>query len=229
MKSIPLKTWILWALILFILGLAADYYFLHVLFHSKQPGPAEEISSTKDLLPAGATGETAQTTSSPALTPTATPAATKDNFRESLQKCAPEIAAQGIGTPEALMEYLRKSVGVAQDDIVLENYHLKLADGSERRVQLVVDDNTNSKSKKELRFFTLDAEGYPQRLPLQKNATLQDLLALGKVTQHEVKSQLLLQDGMTLSLETHNDKVYEFQFNNQGQLLSCRENSCHCP
>nr|WP_295905360.1 hypothetical protein [uncultured Bdellovibrio sp.] len=232
MKPIKLKTWIMWGLILFGLGLFTDYFFFHILFHAKNGATAtpetgaviasspteNQNTKTPDNSFLGeATNTEADTTSS-----------SKDNFLESLQLCAPEVAAQAIATPEALIEYLQKSVGVKEEEISLENYHLTMADGSKRRVHVITSDNTNSADKKEIRFFKLDEEGYPERLPLKGNETVASLLAQGKITKHEVKSQLVLKDGSSVALEKHDSKVFEFQYNNHGKTLSCRFKDCQC-
>lgn len=229
MNSIKLRTWILWALILFFLGLALDYFFLHVLFQMNQDS-MKEASANVATITEEARSIPSEKIADPVReqqeTESTVPA---NNFRESLQKCAPEIAAQGLGTPEALVEYLKKSVGTVTEETLLENFHLTLPDGSQRRVQVVIADNTNSTTEKELRFFKLDQEGYPERLALKTGDTLQSLLALGKLTRHEVKSQLTLKDGTSLAVELHNRQIFEFQFNNLGRLLSCRHSACHCP
>lgn len=228
MNAIKLKTWILWILILFFLGLATDYFFLHVLFPTKMDSAKDVVAATVNL------NTTKNLPTHTFETPVSeekkeNPEPQEDNFRDSLEKCAPEIAAQGLGTPEALIEYLKKSVGMANEEIDLENFHLTLPDGTHRRIQLVIADNTNSTSKKELRLFKLDQEGFPERLTLSPGDTLQSLLALGELTQHEVKSRISLKDGSSLLLEMHNNQVFELQFNNLGHLLSCRYSSCHCP
>ncbi|WP_413612468.1 hypothetical protein [Bdellovibrio sp. HCB-110] len=231
MEPIKIRTWIMWALILFGLGLLTDYYFLHLLFHEKNGAQKEAVIETTASPVEGVDpknpddsflGEKGDVNSE------ASPSS-KDNFLESLQKCAPEVAAQAIGTPEALIEYLQKSVGVKTEDISLENYHLTLADGSKRRVHVITSDNTNSPTEKEIRFFKLDAEGYPERLQLKGDETVESLLAQGKVTRHEVKSQLELKDGSSVALEKHDNKVFELQYNNHGKILSCRFKECHCP
>ncbi|MBV2167653.1 MAG: hypothetical protein KUL82_02995 [Bdellovibrio sp.] len=230
MEPIKLKTWILWALVLFGLGLLTDYYFLHLLFHEKQ----NALNGAKIV-----SAESSQNSSNPALSdesflgaPESSESSpedsNKDNFLSALQNCAPEIAAQTVGTPEGLVEYLQKSVGVKKEDVSLENYHLTLPNGSLRRIHVIVADNTNSSSKKELRFFKLDAEGYPERLPLKGNETLLSLLALGTVTKHEARSQFLLKDDSSLALEMHDQKVFELQYNNHGKVLSCRFKDCLC-
>src|SRR5205814_1859116 len=115
-----------------------------------------------------------------------------DNFIESLQKCAPEIAAQAIGTPEALLLYLRQSVGIEREETTYENFHMTVADGSERRIHVVASDASNSPDKKEIRYFKLDKQGFPEKIPLKSTDTLQSLMALGHVHTHEVKKEVLL-------------------------------------
>lgn len=231
MEPIKFKTWLTWALILFILGVLADYYFLHILFHEKPVNSPNAVVSTVNgtTETPGEIKSDSSAVSAPVTEsePDATP--TKDNFLESLKKCAPEIAAQAVATPEALMEYLKKSVGIKSEDISIENFHILLKDGSQRRIHVVASDKSNSANKKELRFFKLDAEGYPERLPLKGNETLESLLAQGTLQHHEVKSQLALKDNTSVSLEMHDNKVYEFQFTNHDHVLSCRLKECQCP
>lgn len=227
MNSIKFKTWLIWAAVLFILSLLADYYFLHILFHEKNNSASATISESAhesndeeeddSFLGEGDTSESEQSDSS------------VNNFLDALKACAPEVAAQGIGTPEALVEYLQKSVGVANQDVSVENFHITLPDGSKRRIHVIMDDNTNSTQKKEIRFFKLDAEGYPDRLPLKTTDTLESLLALGTLTRHEKKSLVTLKDDTFLEVEMHDNKVFEFQYNNQGRILSCRYTDCVCP
>ncbi|KYG67930.1 hypothetical protein AZI87_01250 [Bdellovibrio bacteriovorus] len=235
MKPITLKVWILWALVLFILGVLADYYFLHILFHEKQNGNGTHIEAmgtpaeTPAAQPTPETGVDSSFLDRNASDESANSLPQQDNFLASLKACAPEIAAQAIATPEALLEYLQKSVGVAREEIAVENYHLTLKDGTLRRVHVIAADNTNSADKKEIRYFKLDAEGYPERLPLKSDETVESLLAQGTVTKHEVKSKLDLKDGSSVSLEMHDQRAFEFQYDNHGKVLSCRLRACQCP
>ena len=231
MKTIKLRTWITWGAILFALGVASDYYFLHILFHQKIKEEQEALGAPEISTTPTPSGSVGADTSTATVDEDADPDkadSTKDNFLVSLQSCAPEIAAQAIATPEALIEYLKKSVGIAKEEVSLENFHLTLANGSQRRIHVVIADNTNSRDKKEIRLFKLDAEGYPERMPLKGNETLESLLNQGRLTRHEAKSQLLLKDGSSVELETHDQKVFEFQFNNHGKVLSCRFKECLC-
>lgn len=232
MNEIKIRTWILWAVILFSAGVVADYFFWHLLLGQQKQESAgvSEVAGDKTAAASTSTLIDDSFIENPEVKkakqdPTPTE---KDNFLESLQKCAPEVAAQTIATPEALIEYLEKSTGVQAEELALENYHLTLPDGSVRRVHQILADNTNSRSVKELRFFKLDAEGYPERIPLKGSETLESLLAQGRIDRHEVKKQLRLKDGSSVSLETHDQRIFEFQFNNLGKILSCRYKECLC-
>lgn len=237
MKEIKIKTWILWAVVLFTLGICADYFFWHLLLghQSNEPvpqstsvisapaGTSEDVKLDKDEEVSSFIRES-HTEADPSGSP-----AFKDNFLETLQTCAPEIAAQAIATPEALIEYLQKSVGISQENIAVENYHITLADGSQRRIHVIANDASNSADKKEIRYYKLDAEGYPERIALKKEDSLQSLLGQGTLNRHELRADLKLKDGSAVQLEKHDQKVFEFQYNNHGRVLSCRHNHCQCP
>lgn len=239
MKETKLKTWILWAVILFSVGLAADYFFWHLLLGQQREEElieksAEESSAAET--PATPAGKLDAVDTGSFISESRTEAASpppggnpKDTFLETLRICAPEIAAQAIATPEALLEYLQKSVGIAQETVSIENYHLTLADGSLRRVHVIGSESSKNPQSKEIRLYKLDSEGYPERLPLSAEATLEDLLAQGKLQRHELRAELKLKDGSAINLEKHDQKVFEFQFNNHGRILSCRQTVCQCP
>lgn len=227
MEPIKIRTWIMWALILFVLGLFADLYFFHLLFKEKHaPGLNETAEVSSEQTPGATKAVDASFISKDSNFENKENGT--DNFLDSLKACAPEIAAQAIATPEALLEYLRKSVGIQNEVISLENYHITLPDGSKRRIHIVTSDQTNSADKTELRFFAVDKEGSPERLPLRGDETVESLLAQGTQTRHEVRSQVFLKDNTILNLETHDQKVYEFQYNNQNKILSCRFSECLC-
>lgn len=235
MKETKLKTWILWAVILFSVGLAADYFFWHLLLGQQREeqliegslsAPEETPSEPFPSAPSSSGDLDAVDTKS-FITESRTEAAAneeapggKDNFLDALRTCAPEVAAQAIATPEALLEYLQKSVGIAQEDVLIENYHLKLTDGSLRRLHLI---------GKEIRLYKLDQEGFPERVALPAGATLESLLEQGHLQRHELRAELKLKDGSAINVEKHDQKVFEFQFNNHGRLLSCRQSTCQCP
>lgn len=230
MKEIKFRHWFIWAAVLFILGVAADYYFLHILFHEKpvNSGANSAVISAGESASAPNTAVTGSEAGTATATQTPVAVSGKDTFNDSLKACAPEIAAQAIATPEALIEYLRKSLGVKSEETTLENYHLDQPDGSKRRVHVIGADNTNAKSKKTVKFYKLDEQDLPEEIPLKSDDTVEKLLATGKITRVEKKMDLKLKDGSSVSLEMHDNKVFQFQFNNHGKVLSCLGTDCQC-
>lgn len=248
MNHISWQRWAATFAILLVLSFLADYFFLHLLFdpskralHRNGDGSAiagEATTSEGQKAESGSAPSAAGVSANEATTGAGAPPAGQDNFLQTLQQCHDEVSSQGITTPEALMNYLDRSIGKESESIEIENYIFTLPDGSERRIHLAQADNTNSKDKRELRFFGVDAEGYPQRIeltPEQKSMPLEDLkkslLAQGELREHQVKSSVNLRDGSFLSVETHNKNVYEFQWrgnNPEDHTLSCRNRSCLC-
>lgn len=100
MEKISWQRWVTVCAVLVLLGLAADYYFLHILFDQKRKAMAEETVASSN-----ATTEAVQVQAPEVVLG-------KDNFLESLKACRPDISSQGITTPAALLTYLEKSIGV---------------------------------------------------------------------------------------------------------------------
>ncbi len=222
------KTWLISAVVLFLMVLAADYYVLHLYF----PKTVEN----GELVPSGvasgdASGETPTKGTDESFLAVAEKAnaqpTPENNFLEMLKTCSPEIAAQAIATPEALVAYLSKSVGIAREEISIENYHLKLSDGSIRRVH-ILDAGDNEHNTKEVRYFSLDEEGYPVRDFESEKLGAEKLLSQGTTIRYEAKSTLHLKDNSTLDLEKHDNKVHQIQYRAHGKTLSCFELSCQC-
>jgi hypothetical protein len=104
MHPIKLKNWLIAIIILLGLSLIVDYYFIHILFTAKDQAfktqQAEEVATTEVTTEAQADNSLSSG---------------EDNFLPSLQNCIPEVAAQGIATPEALVEYFKKSIGIQSE------------------------------------------------------------------------------------------------------------------
>lgn len=222
------KTWLFSAVVLFLMVLAADFYVLHLYF----PQTNEKNETTiSEATQADASGETPTKVTDSSFLAIADKAnaqpAPENNFLDMLKACSPEIAAQAIATPEALVAYLSKSVGVAREVISIENYHLKMADGSVHRVH-ILDTGDNEHNTKEVRYFTLDEEGYPVRDYENEKLGAEKLLSQGTTIRYEAKSTLHLKDSSTLDLEKHDTKVHQIQYRAHGKTLSCFELNCQC-
>ncbi|HEY8269415.1 MAG TPA: hypothetical protein VIG33_00890, partial [Pseudobdellovibrionaceae bacterium] len=108
--------------------------------------------------------------------------------------------------------------------------------GSIRRLHLIPAENTNARNNTlELRYFSLDEEGFPVRITLPsaqslnpKPEFLKSLKNQGTTIYHETRETQTLKDGTTLSLAMINDKVYEFRIFQDGKNFSCKEFNCLC-
>lgn len=228
-----------WGLVivsLFFIGLAVDYFFLHILFQEKLKlqqkqeellPPSEEPSSQRQQpapsSPAAVTYQDPQV-----------PATSAAQFQEKAEKClGPQLGKNP--TPDELIQDLEKTNPVVKNQFQLENTHIQLPDGSQRRMHLIVADDTNHKNARELRYFKVDDEGLPERIALPPEQTynpkpefLESLKKQGTVIFHQTKDTKTLRDGTSMVLTMVNEKVYEFQIFNHGKTFSCRETNCVC-
>lgn len=223
------KTWFISAVVLFSLVMAADYLFLHVLFKGSeleiQESGNDVYFANKDKPSEKLEQIDESFISEPGNNPTSEKS--ENNFLEALKQCAPDIAAQTVSTPEALVAYLSKSVGAGREIITVENYHLKMTDGAVHRIH-VLDIGDTEHNTKEIRYFSLDEEGLPVREYNQEHLGLEKLLQRGTLLRHEQKSELELKDGGKLSLEKHDNKVVELRYFFKGSSLVCAETQCLC-
>ncbi|MNJ96655.1 hypothetical protein D3C87_143840 [compost metagenome] len=222
MKPISLKNWIIAAVILIGLGILADYYFLHVLFTQKnqEMQQVQGFLERQDYEPVAPEGRdlTALAESGKNVPVGA------DNFLATLQSCLPEISSQGIATPEALVEYFKKSIGVKNEVKDIENYHMKLVDGSIRRIHVI---NTNN-GKDNIQLYKVPSQGTPERVEMPANETLETLLSQGEVMQTESMENLTLKDDATLTLEIHNKTIFDLLYRGHGKQFRCHLTTCAC-
>jgi len=224
--------WGLIIVVFFFLGLAVDYFFLHILFQAK----VQEQHRQEEVLPTTETPQSLHQTPEPTGTPQNAQALAVlvADFQEKASRCmGPELGKSS--SPEEFISNLEKTNPVVKSQFQLENTHIQLPDGSQRRLHLIVADNTNHKDALELRYFKLDEEGLPERIELSPEQTfnpkavyLASLKKQGTITFQQTKDTKTLKDGTSLVLTTINNKVYEFQVFNHGKTFSCRELNCVC-
>lgn len=111
MEKITWQRWVTVCVVLVLLGLAADYYYLHFLFNQKQKNLIEETA------PAESQESQADSASQTEMPTASAPVLGQNNFLDSLKACRPDISAQGVTTPEALLTYLEKSIGVESSEL----------------------------------------------------------------------------------------------------------------
>jgi hypothetical protein len=223
-----------WALIIFVfflVSLAIDHFFLHIIFEERLK--EQKLQSTSE--PEKPTSSVVHAARPVASQPP--PSETSEGlhqFQENIKACLGADLSKNT-TPENLIQNFLEKNPVQNSQFQLENTHVRLPDGSTRRLHVIQAENSNSKGARELRYFQLDAEGLPVRIPLNREETfnprpefLEALKHQGSVIFHQVKENKLLKDGTSLSLNMVNDKVFEFQVFGKDKTLSCRELDCLC-
>jgi hypothetical protein len=158
------------------------------------------------------------------------------DFQREIVKCfGSESAYAGTRTSEQLVNEIVKSNPILSSTVEVENIHLRLKDGSERRMHLIPSDRAQNKNGRELRLFSLDSDGLPVLIPLPKQqrnnptpAFLESLQKEGTRIFHQVKEVRMLKDGSHLSVNTIDDKVFEFQLFGREKSFSCRGLDCLC-
>lgn len=221
---------------LFFIGLAVDYFFLHILFQQKirDQQQREEEVVPKTEVPTSRLQPKAAPAKPTEVAYQEPKAVSASDFQSKATQCmGPELGKST--TPDDLLRELFKNDPIVSSQFELENTHIQLPDGSERRMHLILADDTQHKGALELRYFKLDAEGLPERIPLSREQTynpkpefLQSLKSQGKTIYHETKDTRTLKDGTSMILTMIDDKVYEFQIFAQGKTFSCREMNCAC-
>jgi hypothetical protein len=139
------------------------------------------------------------------------------------------------GSADALVEQILATHPAQKSQFEVENTHVRLKDGSIRRLHIIQSDQSGGKSARELRYFSLDAEGLPVPIPLPdkdrldpKPEYIESLKKEGTVVYHQVKENRTLQDGSNISLDVINNSVYEFQLFGKEKTFSCRQLNCQC-
>ena len=222
--------------IVLLLGVLADYFVLHILFPIKQQALLDSSwnGMTDDERALFAKQEIA---SKPSATskPEARDAAFQSELLRALQDCAPEVRAQGVTTLESLYTYAEKSIGISSETVDIENYNYRLRDGVERRLHIIPADETNSSQNKELRYYKLDHEGYPERIYLSPKESLNptpELLASmmkdATIHLHQIKKRIDLKDGTRLSVNIVNQQIQVLEFFGVEKTLQCTLQTCRC-
>lgn len=235
--EVPLKRKIRWTLIivvLFFAGLLVDYMFLHLVFKQKN---LSGVSSAQEIPPPpeiasisvqNAVGEIEEDTK--------VPEAVLQKFQSEIAKCfgTESPVSQSTSTDRFVHELLAMNESV-RSTFEVENIHVRLKDGTLRRLHLIQADPSSGKNVKELRYFSLDSEGMPVKIPLPDDKRMNpspefidSLKSEGTLVFHQLKEKRTLKDGSELSLNVINNHVFEFQLFGKEKSFFCRELECQC-
>lgn len=224
--------------ILVVGGLAflADYFFLHLLFPMKRAALMKEInsqveSSLRNETAAGVPAPGDSAASNPTgSSETPGDASLTDNFEEELKKCLPGATDEN---PTALAGRYTKQLKETQ--LVVENWHLGLPNGEQRRLMLIPSDRENAKNRPEVRWFSVDSEGLPVPLKLDpekafdpKPEFIAQLKGQGTVIFQQRKESNTYKDGTHAEIEWVDGSVKEIQLRLSDRTLSCADKNCQC-
>lgn len=233
---------ILTLIVLLLLTLLADYYYLHIVFplkkaailaeinqqvnHSLKENPPQESENYRENAHKEFPSESIKDFS------------IKSEFEKCFLKSANQNSAQmfaQVSTANTLAEDLERAWGSGQHEIELENYHLKLPDNSEKRVQLLYALDEQGKKRIELRLFKVESDSIPERIPLKPDETfnptpefISSQLSDGVLKFHQAKIKYVFSNGFKLFIDLQNKTVFELQVIGPVKSLNCREGNCVC-
>lgn len=135
--------------------------------------------------------------------------------------------SSGISQQQERMQQLLREFELTT---TLENYHFKMQNGKERRIQRL----TNEEDHWEIRFFTLDSEGLPEVWrPSAKDGKPETIL---KKWSAEAKDTELfsVQEGYNqksaaqIRVELSNHKILRIEYISPQLVFACTDNNCFC-
>lgn len=214
---------ILYVIVVLSTVLAVDLLFLHIVFPAKKERHLKELNkeviSSLEEHPPSIGQKLDQVFNN------------QNNGAADFKTVSQACLGSAWSSYESFPEELKKVYDVQSQVVDIENYHLKLPTGEERRIHIVADGRNN----KTVRFFGLDSEGLPNPIPIENDLrskpadeAVEELKKQGEVTFHQTKERWLLGNGTTLLVTFENNKPYEFQLFGPDKTLSCLKDSCQC-
>ncbi|MFP5518727.1 MAG: hypothetical protein ACLGGX_02395 [Bdellovibrionia bacterium] len=232
--------WFVRVLSLMLIGLAVDYFFLHLLFEKKEARLREQTAqelttSEKEILAQGTPLHSANNLQLQEAETNSELNTRVDGFSAQIKLClgedSPFASAQNS---DELIQKLTLNDMVTSEIVDIENYNFLLKDGSERRLHIIPKDESNSTAR-EIRYYKLDDEGYPERLTLPFG--MDDSFSAEKITKllegvdlklHQLKKSYSLEDGSSLQVDIRNKAIYELLLQTPDKNFSCRQDQCQC-
>lgn len=218
------KKRVLYILVVIVTVLTVDFLFLHYVFPAKRERFLKElnhaVNTSLEEHPPG-NGSKLEKMAAKA----------QDNSDGDFKTTSQACLGSTWSSYETFPDELKRTYKIQSQVTDIENFHLKLPNGEERRIHVVSD----GRNQKTVRFFGLDAEGLPTPIPLSAelrsqsmDKVVENLKSQGQIFFHQSKERWLLGNGSTLVVTFENGKAYEFQLFGSDKTLSCLKNSCQC-
>lgn len=141
---------------------------------------------------------------------------------------------------EALTMQLQKPMGPANGQFDRwMNWHLRLKDGTEKRMRLEVNTMDDGLTSKELKYYSVDAEGLPVPMQLEESKrfnpsdeVLNQMLREGEVLFKERAAATTFVNGASVDYIEKDGVLTEFEFQNANRYFRCQNlknrNGCQC-
>lgn len=177
-------------------------------------------------------------TPTPVENPVIRPPSQRTQLSQTLLTCFPALPANSALREAkdlpSLLTALEKE-GLLRDEREIENFHLRLPGGVQRRLQLIFLEEAGRPSRIEMRLFGVDAEGLPVPMDLPPGeslnpprGTVERYLSQGQIEFHQVRRHLILNNGTSVMADVVNGLPRELMIRAGTRTLACTTLSCRC-
>lgn len=157
---------------------------------------------------------------------------TESNFRSQLAPCL------GLDTDLEPNDFINSQIEqfAIRRSLEFENLHYLLADGRERRLQLIPHQGElQSKDQLQLKMFSVDEEGLPipEKIPpaIEHLSIPKQRLILSEDREpifSQRRELITLPEDQTLAVEWRQGHITEFQWSANNFSFACRDKNCKC-
>lgn len=162
----------------------------------------------------------------------------RDTFTQALEQCVNtdpkfEVIRGSMDLTEIVSNLDRARV--IRNEREVENYHYRMADQSERRLQLIYDELPDAPPSVDAHLFIVNSDGLP--VPAELPEELQDnpspesintILQNGQVFFHQLRRHLILDNDLYAEIESINDVPNEVVVRSENFSLVCIRRNCRC-
>lgn len=155
------------------------------------------------------------------------------SIQKNLQDCFPNIdlSNQTLQTLHDLKLYIYAAEGaVKSEQLEIENINFIGQDQSEHRIQVLPSDQ-NQGENLEIRYFTLDSEGFPVRTKTPSSLTTQnytEFLLNRKLLLHQKRFITQFTSGASVLIEEINGQEQDLLWRSPNGSFACSKEVCRC-
>lgn len=155
------------------------------------------------------------------------------SIQRNIKDCFPNIdlSNQSLQTLHDLKAFIYAAEGAVQSEqLELENFNFIGPDQSEHRIQVLPSDQ-NQGENLEIRYFTLDSEGFPVRTKTPSSLTTQnysEFLINRKLLLHQKRFITQFTNGASVLIEEINGQEQDILWRSPNGSFACSKEVCRC-